>query len=139
MISKKIFISKSGFYSFIDRAHPKHEHAAAFFRFFGQEQYLLFTDTFTINEAYNEIYNHISPSIAKDFLRTIFLGNINIIYPDESAIKAALKTLINYQSSELTFGQSLMAVLANRRGVSQIFTFDYLHPLFGQNVFYLPI
>jgi predicted nucleic acid-binding protein len=67
------------------------------------------------------------------------LGNINIIYPEESDIKAALKTLINYQSTELTFSQSLRAVLANRRGVTQVFTFDYLHPLFGLSVFYLPI
>lgn len=139
MISKKVFIAPSGFYSFIDRAHPKHEQAAAFFRFFAQEEYKLFTDNFTLNETYNQIYNNISPSIAKDFLRTISLGNINIIYSDESDIKAALKTLISYQSSELTFSQALLAVLANRRGISQIFTLDYLHPLFGQNVFYLPI
>ena len=139
MISKKVFLAPSGFYSFIDRAHPKHEQSSAFFRYFAQEEYRLFTDSFTINEVYNEIYDHISPSIAKDFLRTIFLGNINIIYPEEGDIKAALKTLINYQSSELTFSQALMAVLANRRGISQVFTFDYLHPLFGQNVFYLPI
>jgi predicted nucleic acid-binding protein len=77
--------------------------------------------------------------LAKDFLRTVFLSNINVIFPDESDIKAALKTLINYQSTELTFGQALRAVLANRRGVGQIFTFDYLHPLFGLTVFYLPI
>ncbi len=139
MISKKVFLAPSGFYSFIDRAHPKHEQSAAFFRYFAQEEYKLFADSFTINEVYNLIYNSISPSIAKDFLRTIFLGNINMIYPDEGDIKAALKTLINYQSSELTFSQALMAVLANRRGVSQVFTFDYLSPLFGQNVFYLPI
>jgi len=139
MISKKVFLAPSGFYSFIDRAHPKHEQADAFFRYFAQEEYKLFADSFTINEVYNLIYNNISPSTAKDFLRTIFLGNINMIYPDEGDIKAALKTLINYQSSELTFSQALMAVLANRRGVSQVFTFDYLHPLFGQNVFYLPI
>jgi predicted nucleic acid-binding protein len=67
------------------------------------------------------------------------LGNINIIYPEESDIKAALKTLVNYQSTELSFSQSLRAVLANRRGINQIFTLEYLHPLFGQSVFYLPI
>lgn len=139
MISKKVYITRSGFYAFIDRAHPKYEQAAAYFRFFAQENYLLFTDSFTLIDVYNSIYKDISPSLAKDFLRTIFLGNINIIYPEEHDIKAALKTLINYQSTELTFSQSLRAVLANRRGIGQMFTFDYLHPLFGQNIFYLPI
>jgi predicted nucleic acid-binding protein len=137
--SKKVYISSSGFYAFINRAHAKHEHASAFFRYFGLENYNLYTDILTINNTYNRIYQEISPSLAKDFLKTIFLGNINIIYPEESDFKAALKTLVNYQSTELTFGQALTAVLANRRGISQIFTFDYLHQLFGQTTFYLPI
>jgi predicted nucleic acid-binding protein len=139
MISKKVYIEASAFYAFIDRAHPKNEQAAAFFRYFGEQGYTLFTDTQTLTEAYNRIYKEISPSLSKDFLRTLFLGNINIIYPEESDIKAALKTLVNYQSTELSFSQSLRAVLANRRGINQIFTLEYLHPLFGQSVFYLPI
>ena len=139
MISKKVYITQSGFYAFINRAHPKYEQAAAYFRFFGEQGYALYTDSATLIDVYNQIYKDISPSLSKDFLRTVFLGNINIIYPEERDIKAALKTLVNFQSTELTFTQSLRAVLANRRGVSQIFTFDYLHPLFGQNVFYLPI
>ena len=138
-ISKKIYLAASGFYAFIDRAHVRHDHAVAFFRYFAQEEYALFTDTITINQAYDYIYKEISPSLARDFLRTIFLGNINIIYPDQGDIKAALKTLIGYQSTELTFADAIMAVLANRRGVSQIATFDYLHPLFGLSAFFLPI
>jgi len=139
MLSKKVYIAPSAFYSFIDRAHPKNEQTAAFFRYFAEQGYTLFTDTQSLIETYNRIYREISPSLSKDFLRTLFLGNINIIYPEESDIKAALKTLVNFQSTELNFSQSLRAVLANRRGINQIFTLDYLHPLFGQSVFYLPI
>jgi predicted nucleic acid-binding protein len=139
MQSKKVYLTPSGFIAFVDRAHPKHEHAAAFFRYFGLEKYTLYTDIVAITNTYNRIYSSISPSLAKDYLRTIFLGDINIIYPEENEIKAALKTLVNYQSTELTFDMALMSVLANRRGISQIFTFDYLHQLFGQTTFYLPM
>lgn len=139
MTTKKVYVSPSGFFALINRAHPKYNQASAYFRFFAQENYTLFTDTLTLSETYEQIYKEISPSLAKDFLRTAFLGEINIIYPEESDIKAALKTLVSYQSTDLTFNQALRAVLANRRGVSQIFTFDYLHPLFGQTMFYLPI
>jgi predicted nucleic acid-binding protein len=139
MISKKVYLSGSGFYAFINRAHPKFEQASAYFRYFAQENYLLFTDVYTILESYNQIYKEISPSLAKDFLRIVTISDINIIYPEERDIKSALKTLINFQSTELTFSQALRAVLANRRGINQIHTFDYLHPLFGQSVFYLPI
>lgn len=139
MKSKKVYVSRSGFYAFINRAHPKYEQASAYFRYFAQENYLLFTDIFTLNDVYNQIYAEISPSLSKDFLRTIFLSDVNIIYPEDRDIKSALKTLINFQSSDLNFSQSLRAVLANRREISQVFTFDYLHPLFGQSAFYLPI
>lgn len=139
MTSKKVYIARSGFYALINRAHSKHEHAAAYFRYFALEGYSLFTDTFTLVDVYNQLYKDISPSLAKDFLRTVFLGDINIIYPEESDIKAALKTLVNYKSTDLTINQALKAVLANKRGISQVFTFDYLHPLFGQSTFYLPI
>ena len=139
MVSKKVFVAPSGFYAFIDRAHPKYEQASAYWRYFAENNYSVFTDSQTLIDCYNHIYKEISPSLAKDFLRTVFLGNLNVIYPEERDVKSALKTLVNYQSTELTISQALRAVLANRRGVSQIYTFDYLHPLFGQTVFYLPI
>jgi predicted nucleic acid-binding protein len=139
IISKKVYVAPSAFYALIDRVHQKHGQASAFFRYCAEQQYILFTDTNTLTDVYNNIYMEISPSLSKDFLRTMFLSNINIIYPEESDIKAALKTLINFQSTELSFSQSLRAVLANRRGVSQVFTFEYLHPLFGLSTFYLPI
>ena len=139
MVSKKVFVAPSGFYAFIDRAHPKYEQASAYWRYFAENNYSVFTDSQTLIDVYNHIYKEISPSLSKDFLRTVFLGNLNIIYPEERDMKSALKTLVNYQSTELTISQALRAVLANRRGISQIYTFDYLHPLFGQSVFYLPI
>lgn len=139
MTTKKVYVTTSGFFALINRAHPKYNQAAAYFRFFAEENYTLFTDTLTLSETYEQIYREISPSLAKDFLRTAFLGDINVIYPEESDVKAALKTLVNFQSTDLTFNQALIAVLANRRGINNIYTFDYLHPLFGQNMFYLPI
>ncbi len=139
ILSKKVFVASSMFIAFIDRAHPKHDQAIAFFRFLSQEEYLLFTDTTSIIDTYSQIYKDISPSLAKDFLRTLAISSINVIYHDESDIKAALKALITYQSTELSFPEALMAVLANRRGISQVATFSYLHTLFGITVFYLPI
>ncbi len=139
MISKKVYISGSAFYAFVNRAHQKYEQSSAYFRYFALEKYSLFTDIYTLLEVYNQIYSEISPSLAKDFLRIVSISDINIIYPEERDIKAALKTLINYKSTDLTFSQSLRAVLANKKGITQIHTYDYLHTLFGQSVFYLPL
>lgn len=139
VVSRKVFITSSVFLAFIDRAHSRHEQAAAFFRYFAQEQYRLFTDMATVIYTYNQIYTDISPSLAKDFLRTMYISTINILYPDESDSKAALKALVNYQSTDLSFPQALMSVLSARKGIPHICTFDYLHALFGLSVFYLPL
>jgi predicted nucleic acid-binding protein len=137
--SKKIFLDSSVLYAFVNRAHPKHPQAAAYFRYFAQEKFQVFTSYPMVEAAYNEIYEKISPSLAKDFLRGISLSSINVLYPSDSDMKAALKTLINYRNTELTFTDSQTAVLANRNAISQIATFDYLHPLFGLSSFNLPI
>lgn len=139
IISKKVFVEASVFTAFIDRAHPKHEQAAAYFRFFAEEEYTLFTDQIALVEAYTSMYKDVSPSLAKDFLRTISLSNVNVLYPEEQDSKVSLKALVTYQSTDLTFPKALSAVLAQKRGITQICTFDYLHPLFGQMLFYLPI
>jgi len=137
--SKKVYVSSDAFVAFIDRAHPKHSQAAAYFRYFGQEKYMIFTSILNIEESYRQIYEKISPSLAKDFLRALTLSNINILFPTESDFKAALKTLINFRTTELSFKDAQSAVLAERSGIGQIVTFEYLHPLFGQTAFYLPI
>ncbi len=138
-LSKKVFIAPSVFVAFVDRAHPKHDQTEAFFRYFAQEQYNLYTDYLNIQDAHKLIHTQISPALARDFLQTIFFSNINIIYPEESDIKTAFKILVNYKSIDLTFEQALMSTLANKHNISQICTCDYLHPLFGLSVFYLPI
>lgn len=137
--SKKVFLESDIFYAFVNRAHPKHPEASAYFRYFAQEKYQVFTSYPVIEEAYKDIYNKISPSLAKDFIRGISLSSINIFYPTESDLKAALKALINFRNTDLTLEQSQTAVFANRNSIPQICTFEYLHPLFGQSVFFLPL
>ena len=138
-VSHKVFVESSVFYAFINRAHPKYPQASAYFRYFGEHKYQIFTSYPVIEEVYKDIYDKISPSLAKDFLRGLSLSSVNILYPTESDLKATLKTLINYQNTELTFRDSQTAVLSNRNYINQICTFDYLHPLFGLTAFNLPL
>src|SRR4051812_35433145 len=123
--SKKVFIESDVFYAFVNRAHEKHNQAAAYFRYFAQEKYQIFTSYAVLEETYDQIYEKISPSLAKDFLRGLTLSSINVLYPTESDLKAALKALIGYTNTDLTFKDAQSAVLANRNHVSQICTFGY--------------
>jgi predicted nucleic acid-binding protein len=137
--SKKVFIATSAFLAFLDRAHPKHVQAAAYFQYFAQEKYQLYTGYLNLVETHSEISEKISSSFARDFLNAINLGSINVLYPEPGDMKVALKTLINYRSTDLTFKEAQMTVMASRKSINQICTFDYLHSLFGLTTFYLPI
>jgi predicted nucleic acid-binding protein len=137
--SKKAYISQDAFVAFIDRAHPKHLQAAACFRYFAQNGYQLYTTVVTLNDTYHELYQMISPSIARDLMRAIELSTINVLYPEEPDLKKAIRIVTTTQSVELTFTKALMAVLCNKKNIPQICTFEYLHALFGLQLFYLPV
>jgi len=137
--SKKVYLDSSCFIAFVDRAHIKYDQATAYFRYFALEEYQLFSDPFTLLEAYNKFYNDISPSLAKDFMRVMALSNVNLIYPEETDCKNALKAIVTFKTTDLTYPKALLSVLANRRGVPQICSFEYMPALFGLQLFYLPI
>lgn len=123
----------------MDRAHPKHVQAAAFFRYFAQENYQLYSTILSVDEAYTTVYNTISPSLARDFLRVMALSSVNIVYPEAADMKIAVRTLESSNSVELTFTKAFMSVMCNKKSIPQIMTFDYFHALFGLQVFYLPM
>ncbi len=139
MVSKKIYIAPDGLVAFIDRAHKKHVQATAFFRYFAQEQCQLYANVVSVNETYMTIYNTISPSLGRDFLRALSLSGINVINPEPADIKAAIKIIETSNSVDLTFSKALMAVMCNKKSIPQIFTFEFFHSLYGLQLFYLPV
>lgn len=139
MLSKKVYIAPDAFTAFIDRGHAKHVTAGAFFRYFAMESYQIYTNPLTINESYDILYTTISPALAKDFLRAMYMSSVNIIYPEASDIKSAIKTVATSSAIELTFSKALMSTICNKQSIPQICTFEYLQTLFGLQTFYLPV
>lgn len=138
-MNKKVLVASDVLVAFVDRANPRHLHAGAFFRYFAQEHYTLFTTPLIISDTYALLTHKISPAIAKDFIKALSLGAINVISPDESDVKITYKTMLSSSPSEASFDETLMQVIANRRNITQVCTFSYLHPLFRLATFYLPI
>ena len=136
--SKKVFITSSVFFAFIDRNHPNHSQAAAFFRYFAQEKFRLYVNNFSVIETYNQVRKHVSYSIAKEFIKAIFLGNIEIIRADDAEEKTALRLILNEQNFDLTFEQALINVLADRRQIPCICSFEYTRFFYGITSFALP-
>ena len=138
MRSKKVYITSSIFFFFFYFNHPKHAVAEAFFRYFAQEGSHLYTAGFTLAKTYGQLQKFISHSIAKEFLRSIYLGNIEIIYPDEPATKAAAKLILGSQSPELDLEQALINVIADRHQIPFVCSLDYSQYFFGVQPFSLP-
>lgn len=138
-MNKKVLVGTDVFVAFIDRANARHLHAGAFFRYFAQEHYTLFTTPLIVSDTYEILSHRISAAVAKDFIKALTLGSLNIVSPDESDIKLACKTLLSFGASEASFDEVLMQTIANRRNITQICTFSYLHPLYRLATFYLPI
>lgn len=138
MISRKVLVTPSVFFAFIDRNHPRHSEASAFFRYLAQEKCHLFVAVFSITKTYDQIKKHMSFSIAKDFLRTIYTGNIEVIYPDEALTKAALKLLLTNTGQDQGLEHALINVIADRKQIPQIATFEYPTFYFGIQPFSLP-
>lgn len=139
MTSKKVFLATDAFLAFMDRAHTKHLHAGAFFRYFAQEQYFLYTSVEIVIVTYQKISQDISPALAKDFLKALQFSNIVILYPEESDLKGAIKVVLAHTSSTLPLSEALMLVMAERRSIFSVCTFSYTHTLFGIETFYLPL
>lgn len=135
----KVYIAPDAAMAFIDRAHPTHNQAEAYFRYFAQEHYFLYIDPISMVSLYNNLCEKIGPSLGKDFMRAMSFSDINVLYPDESDMQTAFKALTRYKSPDLTYTEALIAVLADRHGIEHICTFRKLTPLFGQTTFVLPL
>lgn len=125
-------------YAFIDRSDEKHRMAGAFFRYFAQEGYHLFTSPSTITNTYEHIQSHMSHSIAREFLQTIFTSTMDILYIDEPTMKAAAKLVITTTSANLTLDQALSNIICDRMQIPNICTFGYFPFFFGIRAFTLP-
>jgi predicted nucleic acid-binding protein len=136
--SKKVFITSSVMFAFIDRNHPKHNQASAYMRYFAQEKFQLYTAISSIIKTHNDLRIHMSYSIAKEYLRAMFVGNIEILYPDEAATKAALKLILSEAQQDSNFNHILINVLADRNQISQICSFEFAKLYFGISLFNLP-
>jgi predicted nucleic acid-binding protein len=136
--SKKVLLAPSAFFSFIDRNHPKHSTSRAYFRYFANEGYRLFTTANTVTITYNQLQKHMSYSIAKTFLRTIYLGDVDIIYPDEAMTKSALRLIFSNTGGAIGFEQALINAVADRLQIPLIVSFEYSTNYFGVSAFTLP-
>lgn len=136
-MQSKVFLAEDALEAFIDRAHPKHLHASAFFRYFAQEHCLLYTNISIIIETYQKISQNINERVAKDFTKALSYSNIIVLSPETAEMNNAMKVVIG--TTDLGLQEALTLVMAEKRGIREVCTFSQLHQLFGIKTFFLPV
>lgn len=136
---KKVIIASHVFTAFIDRSHPNHGQAVAFFRYFSEEQYEVNTVLTTLIHTYQDIQETMGQSVAREWLKNMFLGSIQIIYPDETTVKTAIKLIMTTKNYNITIDQAIMNVVADKRHILSIATFEFFPFFFGVKPFTLPL
>jgi hypothetical protein len=137
MGSKKVYITQSAMYAFIDRSDGKHQ-MAGIFSILRSGRISSVHIPSTIMSTYERIVTHMSHSIAREFLQTIFTSSIDIMYVDEPLMKAAAKLVITTTSVHLTLEQAITNIVCDKSQTSTICTFEYFPFLFGTRAFTLP-
>ena len=138
MTSKKVFITRSAFFAFIDRSDPKHRMSGAFFRFFAQDGFHLYTTPSVITDTYHQIQSSMSHAIAREYLQTVFTSAIDVLYVDEATLKTAVKLVITTTSANLTIDQAITNIICDKSQIPAICTFEYFPFFFGIHSFVLP-
>lgn len=137
MSSKKIFVDSSTLIAFIDRASENHYRAIDAFQRLAYSEYHLYTSNLVIVDTYDQIQSSLGSATAKEFLSTIIQSKIDILYPAKSEIQAALKLVNFYTGRDLKLIDVINAVIMNKIGIVQIFTFNYWSNLLGSTAFSL--
>lgn len=136
---KKVIIASHVFTAFLDRLHPNHGQAVTFFRYFSEEQFEVHAVLYTILITYHDIQETMGQSIAREWLRSMFLGSIQVIYPDEATIKTAIKLIMTTKNYNVTIDQAIMNVVADKKHIPFLATFEFFPFFFGVKPFTLPL
>lgn len=137
-MSQRIFLAADVITAFLDRNDPKHLQASAFFRYFAQEHFYLYTNSEIVIAVYQNISKGISTSFAKEFLKVLSESTIHTLAPDEQEVRKAIQ-LVTTSYTDVGLQEALILVMAQKHYIPQIATFSYLHNIFGRETFYLPL
>lgn len=96
--------------------------------------YQLYTSSQVISEVYAAVSREISASLALDFLQASLRSDIEILFPQKADFITANRMLRSNRERQLTLREVLNATLMQRKGITQILTFNYWHNLFGSFV-----
>ncbi|MFB6152421.1 MAG: type II toxin-antitoxin system VapC family toxin [Haloarculaceae archaeon] len=123
-----LFVDTSAFYArFVDNA-PRHEAARAVFDGIGDGDLPyrpLVTSGYVLAELATLLLRKASHAVAADALDRVRASSVvTVVHPEESAFVETVRSFDRFDDQEISFVDHSTAVLAGRRGIDRVFTFD---------------
>lgn len=137
MASKKIYIDASALYAFVDRADPNHLDMVKAMEQLSIKEMHLFTSSQAVQDAYNAISRQLGDNLGLEFLQAVLESTTEILYPQKSDLISAYKLIKVNRGKQINLKVAVTAVLMQKKGISQILTFNYWQNLLGSTSYLL--
>lgn len=131
---QSIFIDTSAFLAFIDRADINHIKSVRVFELLARHNFQVYTSNLIVVQTFSRLEKDLGFSLAKDFLKTILEGNIQVLHPTESDLKAAYRFLKLNPERQISLMEVVNTHLMDKVRVVSILTFSYWHNLMGTSI-----
>jgi predicted nucleic acid-binding protein len=130
-MAKKIFVDTSVLYAFVDRADRNHVQAIKTLEMLSVQGVYLYTSFHSISDAAAAVTNQLGTTLGFDFIQAMTETSMEVLYPQKNDFQSAFKLMKFNKDRQITLKQALTAVLMQKRGINEIFTFSFWHNLLG--------
>ena len=132
--SRKIFIDSSVLVAFIDRGDKRHLIATKAVEDLAGLNYNLYTSSQVLTDSHDLLLGSVGKTVALEFLQTLLQSGIEILFSQKADLITAHRILKVNNNRDISLNEALNATLMQKRGISQILTFNPWNKLFGTTI-----
>jgi predicted nucleic acid-binding protein len=124
LYSRAVMIDTGAFIALVDPQNSNHQNAVECLNEITKFHLPVFVPLPIIYESYKKMLYDMGQPIAKQFLKAVLSGQVNIVRTIEGDEKAAQGLLERYKDLGLTLSDAASMVLMTRLGIAKSFSFD---------------
>lgn len=128
--AKPLFVDTGAFYARFVATAQRHERATAVFESIGDGTVPyrpLYTSTYVLDELATLVLSHRDHGAATEAIERVRQSPTTVVHPNETEFDAACDQFTRYEDHEISFTDHMSGLLAERRGIDHVFTFDSDH------------
>lgn len=125
-----LFIDTGAFYARFVGTAERHERATGVFKSIGDGTIPyrpLYTSTYVLDELATLVLSHRDHGAATAAIERVRRSPTTVVHPDKTEFDATCDQFARYDDHQISFTDHMSGILAERRGIEHVFTFDSDH------------